>query len=78
MELEAQSSERGATKGTLIAEEEWCLSEGKGVLGAQPLDKIKTALAKSEERAWCSFTLLVGDRSGEVEHFCHAKNIGDQ
>lgn len=51
MDVEPQSSERGTTKGTLMLCEETLASFGKGLLYAQPVEKINEARA----RAWFIF-----------------------
>lgn len=67
MEVEPQSSERGATKGTLTLCEETLASFGKGVLRAQPVEKINEASAR--RRAKLMFT-LVSYRFSKVKNFC--------
>lgn len=73
MDVEPQSSERGATKGTLMLYEETLASFGKGLLYAQPVEKINKARARS--RAWFIFKLVICYRLSKVKNSCQSKNI---
>lgn len=68
MDVEPQSSERGATKGTSTLYEEKLPSFGKGLLYAQPVEKINEARARS--RAWFIFKLIICYRLSKVKNFC--------
>lgn len=50
MDVEPHRSERGETKGTFIVEEAWCLAEGAGSFGVQPLSMIQAEHATRQER----------------------------
>lgn len=73
MDVEPQSSERGATNGTSMLYEETLASFGKGLLYAQPVEKINKTGAK--RRAKFIFKLVVCYRLSKVKNFCQSKNI---
>ena len=70
MDEEAQSSERGAIKGTSILDELYLLFTGKGFLGAQPLEIIKMATLKSKELNLLVFKVLIRNRFSKIKDFC--------
>lgn len=73
MDVEPQSSERGATKGTSKLYEETLASFGKRLLCAQPVEKINEASAR--RRAKFIVKLVISYRLSKVKNFCQSKNI---